>query len=356
MGATLRGSVRRRVPDWLGHLAPLYLVPPVLLIGLWLVSETEVGPGVGLIAVLGLTAFVVIALMKTLARLQGSGDFDTTLAVEGDALVTRKGGEGEARAIPKTSLRRGVVIPEGIGARLVLSGVRTGLDVRTPDREGARALLAELGLSAAHKPHTFAFFFGLRVTVGLDGILVAWPLLGRRRFVAYGKITRVTATDTRIRLKLTDGGRYDIETGTGAKGEVSEGHRALLERIDDARAAYAASERAESVALLARGGRTTEAWVRELRALASGGAAYRAASLLPETLVRIATDPAETEELRIGAALALRATGDDEARTKVRVAAEASASPRVRLALTASTDDLDDATLVETLRARSRKR
>jgi len=77
--------------------------------------------------------------------------------------------------------------------------------------------------------------------VGLDGILVAWPLLRRRR--------------------------------------------------------------AESVALLARGGRSTEAWVRDLRSLGSGDAAYRAASLPPETLVRIATDPAETEELRIGAAL-----------------------------------------------------
>jgi hypothetical protein len=66
-------------------------------------------------------------------------------------------------------------------------------------------------------------------------------------------------------------------------------------------------------------------------------------------LWRIALDPAEKPDLRIGASLALRAGLDDEGKSRLRVAAEAAASPRVRVALAAVAEGDDDEILASTL-------
>ena len=180
--------------------------------------------------------------------------------------------------------------------------------------------------------------------MGLDGIVVAWPLLRRRRFVPYARIADVRSTNETIVFLLTGGKKYSVATSPAKGGVPSEEHLALLERIDDARSAYLSADRAESLAMLARGGRPTSAWVRELKALsAAAGADYRSASLPTDTLVRIALDPKESEEMRMGAAFALRGSADPAARLQLREAAEASASPRVRIALNVATEEeLDD--------------
>ena len=81
--------------------------------------------------------------------------------------------------------------------------------------------------------------------------------------------------------------------------------------------------------------------MKDLRALAeTGGSGYRAATVPTETLWSVALDPAAKEELRIGASLALRGALDDDGRERLRVAAEASASPRLRVVLEAATYEL----------------
>ncbi len=299
-------------------------------------------------AVLALFALVGWSGRRRIRRAPATSE--AALVVEGDSLLVVRGGRG-VRRIPLAAMRSGRVTPDANGshARVVVRD-RTGavLDADLTAREG-RALLRDLGLSARERPMTFAFFFGMRVTVGADGILVAWPLLRRRRFVRYADIADVRAVPGVIVLTLRDGGRYEIATATNAKSPSAlDEHNALLERIEDAREARRQDEESgASLSLaLARGGRSARAWVKDLAAMSeASGTGYRAATLPKETLWRVALDPTEPEELRIGASLTLRADLDEEGRTRLRAAAEASASPRVRVALAGAADALDDEAL-----------
>lgn len=249
------------------------------------------------------------------------------------------------------SIATGHVVPVGLkAARLVLLG-RWGRDVDAwlPSIEDARAILSELGLGPLDRPVTFSFFIGLRVTVGVDGVLVAWPMLGKRRFVPHSRIEDVRWSADHVVLVLTNGHRYEIGTRGG------DDHGALVERLLAARDAYRKSQGGEPLAALARGGRSASAWVKELRAMAeAAGTQYRTASIPSETLWRIALDPAEKEELRIGAGLALRAGLDDDGKQKLRIAADASASPRVRIAFAAAADEPDDDAIAEQIEARKK--
>jgi hypothetical protein len=258
--------------------------------------------------------------------------------------------------IARRDVRAGYAVPDATerGAHVILEGRRgPRVDVWVPTIEEARSLLEDLGVAPLARPMTFAFFFGLRVTVGADGVVVAWPLLGKRRFVPHDEITDVRWSADEVELVLADGGSYSIMT-RASQTASSEQHLALLERLVSARAAYAASVGAEPVAALARGGRPASAWVRDLRAMSeAAGSQYRTTALPAETLWRVALDPAAKEELRIGASLALRAGLDAPGRARLRAAAEAAASPRVRVALTAAADLDDDATLATALTRRS---
>jgi hypothetical protein len=130
-----------------------------------------------------------------------------------------------------------------------------------------------------------------------------------------------------------------------ARKASSETRDALLVRI---RAGIAALEggRTEDVSsLVARGGRPLDEWMRALTALSSEGGGYRATALPAERLWRVVEDPAADPTARAGAAAALRATLDDEGRTRLRVIAESSVHPRVRVALdavAASSSDHDE--------------
>ena len=84
-----------------------------------------------------------------------------------------------------------------------------------------------------------------------------------------------------------------------------------------------------------------------LRAL-TRDAGYRVGAVAEETLWRVAEDPKIDAETRIGAALALRDELDGVGRARLRGVLEASASPRVRIALAAiATEGIDDGELRE---------
>ena len=61
-----------------------------------------------------------------------------------------------------------------------------------------------------------------------------------------------------------------------------------------------------------------------------------------EELWKMVEDPACAPDRRVAAATTLRGALDDDGRTRLRVAAEATAAPRVRIALTAAAEDDDD--------------
>ena len=346
--ALVRSVLVVRLVEGLLFLRKLFVVLAVIA------SAVFLSPALGV-----LLAFVALLMWSGgagLARAFGAAA-EAKLSVEGDDLVVT--GRKVRRRIPLAAMRSGRATPDGNGSRahvVVRGSAAILLDADLTRRE-ARALLRELGLSAREKPMTFSFFFGMRVTVGADGILVAWPLLRRRRFVRYADIVDVKATTGRIIVFLRDHSRYDIATAASEKSTGISEHYALLERIEDAREARGdeGESSASLEAALARGGRSARAWVKDLAAMAeAGGTGYRASALPRETLWRIALDPNETEELRIGASLTLRTELDDVGRTRLRSAAEASASPRVRVALAGAADALDDEALGDAIAGRAR--
>jgi hypothetical protein len=345
---TYRTRVLRRTPiaSWFPFAPAAFLVALAAFFGLR-GAFGAIGP-----------PLLLAALLSALARGRlrrhqlGLGAVGRRAAtrVEDDALIAETT-EVQLR-LPRRRIRRGYLVPnvEG-GAVLVLEGrLRILLELWLPKLDLARALLDELKLSPRARPQVFRFFFGLEVTVGVDGVVIASPLLGRRRFVPHGKIDDVGWSGDHVRLVLTDGTTVEIATGAGAEREV------LVERLLHARSEFRRAEGAEAIALLARAGRDTKQWVQETRALGgNAGTGYRATSVPEETLWRIALDPSEKQELRIGASLALGPRLDDGGKQRLREAAEAAASPRVRVALEAVAEAADEDMLIETIgRARSR--
>ncbi len=301
--------------------------------------------GVYAFLVLGWTFALFSAFWRFLAspRAPASGK-ERDLFVTSDALVAQGGS-----SLLRRRIRSGYLEPDADeeGASLVLRGRMGRLAVLAFDSiEEARALQDDLGLSPLKRPVTFAFFFGLRVTVGVDGVVVAWPLLRRRRFVPHAKIEEVGWGTDAVRFLLVSGESYAIATGPA----TGERNRALVERLVQARIAWRESEGVSHVAALARSGRSHEAWIHELCAISeTAGAGYRSAALPEDTLWRVVQDPSESVEQRIGASLALRRSLHEAGRARLAIAAEASASPRVRIALVAVAEVEDDARLAELL-------
>jgi hypothetical protein len=114
--------------------------------------------------------------------------------------------------------------------------------------------------------------------------------------------------------------------------------------------------------MLARGTRTTSEWLRDVAHASDEHASFRTPAVPPDVLWRIVEDPTMVSTARAGAAIALRTGLDDEGRARLRVLADACASPRLRIALehTASSaallpttfDPLDDAEAPGPLRKR----
>ena len=304
-------------------------------------TAVTIALGVAFIACVG-----VVLVVRSLLRRRAMATVFAEAEVRVDDGVIVVDGKS---AIPVRALDEGLIVPDagGSGASVLLRSSRgSAPELRMSRIEDARALLADLGLSALECPATFSFFFGLRVTVGADGVVIAVPLVGKRRFIPHRRIREVRATsatpaDQRIELLLDDGTKCTIETNP--LGGSDDAHRALFLRLRDARDAYARAGGTDASALLARGERTMKAWIRSLRSTSNAAVGhYRTASLLPETLWRIALDPSEEEDLRIGAGLALRVGLDDEGKARLKSAAVAAASPRVRVALEAAASEIED--------------
>jgi hypothetical protein len=183
-----------------------------------------------------------------------------------------------------------------------------------------------------------------RIAVGLDGILVRW--LWQRTFIPMSEIVEVDRVDDRIiRLRLVGGGDVRLYTSMRRRGQatsrVAAEHRdAVLARIGQALRAFRARGPAADVsALVGRGTRTKSDWLTALTRLRDAEGGYRDAVVREDDLWRVVEDPSAPEDARGGAALLLRDSLDDAGKARVRVAAEATASPKLRVALDAAAGD-----------------
>lgn len=194
------------------------------------------------------------------------------------------------------------------------------------------------------------------LTVGTDGIVAR--RLGRERFVPLSSIADVELVEGEpilndvpvvMRLIGHDGAVLeDVLVELKRHGFYQESAHAAI----DARAAALAErvlaalevrrrggEAAIDPRALARGGLRTAEWLDHLRVLLDARETFRdAAAPTPDALLAIVEDPSASPEVRAAAAVAAHASGE-EARRRIRAVAEATAAPKLRIALQAAADD-----------------
>ncbi len=184
------------------------------------------------------------------------------------------------------------------------------------------------------------------IQIGADGVVLQGAF--RKRFFRHEDILRAEATESfgvaqewSVRIKLRSGRRYMFPAANALEAQ------AVIDRIQAAKTATQEQERARLLDGLARGGRPVAEWRRALESLVTA-TGYRSAGRDVEGVMRIVEDVTAPLEQRVAAALAARPHGGDEAKKRIRIAAEACVEPRVRVALEkASAGDLGDEALEE---------
>jgi hypothetical protein len=195
-------------------------------------------------------------------------------------------------------------------------------------------------------PLVFAAMWPSKITVGVDGVLIRW--MWRKEFIPMSEIRGVSeAGENALRLHLRSGEERIVYTSMRHKqssANVAINNRdAIIARIREAHRTYEArGEAVDATALVARGTQSRSEWLVALEKLARADGGYRQAIVRLEDLLRIIEDPAAPEDARVGAALVVRKSAGEEAKARVRIAAEASASPKLRVALDAAAAGTDE--------------
>jgi hypothetical protein len=193
--------------------------------------------------------------------------------------------------------------------------------------ESVWPLLISLGLTVLLWLHMAA----RRIVVGADGVLVRSGL--RERFVGFEEVA--TVDDLAVTTKRGK------QIKVAVSGNPVE-RAAAVHRLHEAFRAYCARATGALDANLLRGERSMEAWKDDLTRRARAQATFRSSAASREDLEAVLANPASRVEQRLGAAVALAFLGDEGA-ARVRIAAEASANQRVRVALDAAAQGtLDD--------------
>jgi hypothetical protein len=209
------------------------------------------------------------------------------------------------------------------------------------------------------------------VVVGADGVLIRW--LWQKHFVPIQDIVRAEVVPYEhitlamwglvVRVHRRSGEPLDIPIqrargatrGLGA--DIARLNRnraeAIAERINEA---VLGKGRGTSSALavtdldaLARGGRAVDEWVAALRGLRAKIATFRdQATGGVDALWSVLEDAEAAAEQRAAAAVALSPHLDEGGRARLRIAAQATVAPKLRIALEAAAED-DDERLVRAL-------
>ena len=299
----------RRVPRAgirAGFVLPA-LPPKVLLRRRWaLPIELEVPSkeeGRGILRALGLDVTQSVASFRTMSR-----------------AVTRR---------RYTAAIAALFLAVGIVPRLLGSGAASGVGIAT-------VLLA------------LVMIVPTRLSVGADGLVLRW--FGRSRFLAHGEIAGVTRYDkswgrsSQVGLAVRLRSGEEVLIPVAQSSWVTQEAQIIEERIREALEAFRAGDAAADAALLRRGGRELAEWIAALRAIGAGANAdMRTAPVARERLFRIVESPTAGAPDRAAAAVALGHDLDDDARRRLRVAAEAIAAPRLRFAVEAAASGGEEA-------------
>jgi hypothetical protein len=149
-----------------------------------------------------------------------------------------------------------------------------------------------------------------------------------------------------LRVRSHAGERIDLVFSGSYKQRKLARARALAHELDDLLDARVDAREASPLdpQTLARGGQPTPAWIASLRALGAGIETFRdAMPATREALARLLEDAGEPAMRRAAAAIALSASGDEDAKKRLRVAAQKTWSPRLRATLEAAQREEDEA-------------
>jgi hypothetical protein len=189
-----------------------------------------------------------------------------------------------------------------------------------------------------------------KLAVGADGVLVTEP--GNQEFVRYADVDDVRVgvgalgRSRSLLIALRSGKTLTFRTTGSAYFD------AVVERIREARATHERGDAAPAARILERGHRPMIDWIRALRATGSGADAdARTASVEPQRLWRIVEDPGGAPAARAAAAIALGPSLDAAGRARLADVAEATASPKLRVALSAAAASDEDENLERALGA-----
>ena len=201
------------------------------------------------------------------------------------------------------------------------------------------------GLFALLFKQVRAVFGPAQLVVGADGIVVEQGF--RDRFVPHDRLASFTVKHDAVDLTLTDGSCVRAR----ARHLTDEQQAELRARIEAALTVFRRGGSATgSLARLDRGGRALADWRASLQAILDQQGSYRETPLTRDQLFEVLESAASPAEHRLGAALSLSAAGDAKVHEKIRVAAEACANPRVRIALAKVADGgIDDEAIDEAI-------
>lgn len=195
-----------------------------------------------------------------------------------------------------------------------------------------------------------------RVLVGVDGVATRW--LTREAFYPFSEIAAVQRYQRDVggrsllgvELVRKDGSSVRIPCGQEGWSTIEPGE--IEERIREAFDQHQQSAGGPTaLAALARGARPHQSWVAALRALGAGANAdMRTAPVDPGRFLRIAEDASATPRERAAAAVAAVHGLGQEARARIRIAADTTAAPLLRRTLARIVDErADDEAIAEAL-------
>jgi hypothetical protein len=301
--------------------------------------------------------------------------------------------------LPRSAITEGYVQPnpERPSVKLRCGSLGRRVEVRVKTAEEAHALLSALHLDAAQARVTFwapsptlvslplqLLFFAVlvaasslnlperamltlfllflfswliprRIVAGADGVRIGW--LGPGKFTPYADVHGALADGDDAVIALRSGARLRVPFKRPFRTAIhlltfffERQRAAMIERIEEGVLAHVrrVTDR-DAAGLLARSGRTGPEWLKALQGIGSKEADYRAATMPPDLLWRIAENSAAPAHERAAAAVALRETLDDAGRARLHGLAEATAAPRVRIALEAAARSTDEEELARAL-------
>jgi hypothetical protein len=381
--------VLRRRNRWLLGFAVILGLSSLAAIAALFVAAMLTAPiGVGLF-----NLFIVSSLAFTWVAQRNVRAVPRATRVHADAEGLRLG----SHLVPRSRIVAALVVPRVDGAALVRVTRRRELPIElvARDTDDARRVVHALGLGVSQHvapfralspamdrswaflaailgpavlvpvatnllrgsgfvPLVFVFFAlcmmvvnrGSRVTIGADGIVIAW--LGTRRFISTAMIRSLSVYYESfwgivgVEITRRSGASVRLPIGKGAVGQ--ENVAVLIERIREAMEAAAASDIDAAASALARSNRSMREWMTSLRAIGAGAnATLREAHVHAEQLWRVVESARASGADRAAAAIALSASDDDDHIERLRIAAEAIAEPKVRVAISAAASGDDEA-------------